>query len=141
MAEIVPVSPNEEPKAVKPLRPLVLTALCLFSFIYSGIIALLMITAIFYSGTLTRIVEKYASRENFLVSPVLIFLFLAILFSGVFTGTLLIWKMQKKGYYVFGVSIIAVTIFQLLSPQVNVTATLADIGLLIFFGFFFRLLR
>jgi len=141
MADKVPATPNEEVKALQPSRPLVLTALCLFSFIYSGIIALLMITAIFYSGTLTRIVEKYASKGTFLVSPVLIFFSLAILFSGVFTGTLLIWKMKKKGYYVFGVSIFAITIFQLLSPQVNVIATLADIGLLIFFGFFFRLLR
>jgi|WetSurMetagenome_2_1015567.scaffolds.fasta_scaffold242358_2 hypothetical protein len=141
MADTVPANQNDEVKALKPSRPLVLTALCLFSFVYSGILALLMITALFYSGTLTRIVEKYASREAFLVSPVLIFLFLALLFSGVFTGTLLIWRMKKTGYYVFGVSILAITIFQLLSPQINVVATLADVGLLILFGFFFRLLR
>ena len=128
-----------QPGKVK--RPLVLTALCLFSFVYSTIIALLAVTAIFYSGTLTRIVEQYASEGSFSISPVLIFIILFLLYAGVFTGTLLIWKMKKKGYYLFGISIIAVTIFQLMSPQVNVIATLADIGLLIFFGFFFRLLR
>lgn len=141
MTETAPATQVVNDKPGKAKRPLFLTGICLFSFVYSGIMSVLMITAIFYSGTLTRIVEQYAEEGSFSDSPLLIFSILGSLFAGVLTGTVFIWRMKKTGYYILGVSIIGITIFQLLSPQVNVIATFTDIGLLIFFGFFFRLLR
>jgi Kef-type K+ transport system membrane component KefB len=46
-------------------RPVLLSVLCIFSFIYFGFLTVVFLVGIFYSGTITEVIDQYAPEEIF----------------------------------------------------------------------------
>ncbi len=120
-------------------RPLMLTVISLFSFVYFGVLSLLLILSVFYSGWITRLVNAYnpqAPRSGFLIS--LLFVFLFLLHAACFAGTVLIFRLKKVGYYIYGTAALVLSIYQLFQPRVPVYSTAIPVILLVSFGIFFK---
>jgi len=95
----------DTPKAIKPKRPLFLSFLCVIGFTYTSLFSLLFLLGMLYSTGLSGIMNKYLqlydlSRLNFLVFSISMFL----IFFSAFVGVLLMWKVQKLGFYIYTIS-------------------------------------
>lgn len=89
-------------EAIKPKRSIFLTFLCLISFTYSALFALLFLTGMFYSigksGILSQYLDLYdLNRLNFFLFSIGGFL----IFFAAFIGVFLMWKLQWLGYYIY----------------------------------------
>ncbi|HTX89003.1 MAG TPA: hypothetical protein VMC08_08445 [Bacteroidales bacterium] len=120
-------------------RPLGVTLLCLFSLVFFGLISLLFLFSVFYSGTITEVLNYYLTGTLVRESVVLVYTIgMFVLHSACFAGTLLMWKMKKRGFFLFAVSALLITLFQLFRSHVPVGTTAVYIALIIFFGVFYR---
>jgi hypothetical protein len=131
-----------ETDEVKPSRPFILTILCLVSFVYFGIISLLFLLSVIFSGWITEVINKYTPENVF--SQTIILLITAggfLLHALSFTGTLMIWKMKKSGYYLFSVSALLIAIYHLINHKIPLSLTAAYIALIFLFGIFYRKLK
>lgn len=120
-------------------RPLLLTALSLFSFVYFGILTALLLLSVFYSGWITGLLNTYnpgAPKSGFTVT--LGFALVFLLHALCLTGTVLIFRMKRTGYYIYGVSALVISCYQLFQPQIPVYSTAIPVALLILFGIFFK---
>lgn len=95
----------DTPKAIKPKRPHFLSFLCVIGFTYTGLFALLFLMGMLYSTGISGIMNKYLqlydlSRLNFLIFSISMFL----IFFTSFIGVLLMWKLQKLGFYIYTAS-------------------------------------
>jgi hypothetical protein len=120
-------------------RPLLLTALSLFSFVYFGFLSVLLLLSVFYSGWITGLLNTYnpgAPKSGVMVSMafILVFLFHALCL----TGTILIFRLKRTGYYIYGVSALVISCYQLFQPQIPVYSTAIPVALLVLFGIFFK---
>ncbi|MCX6245675.1 MAG: hypothetical protein NTU98_13355 [Bacteroidetes bacterium] len=125
-----------------PPRPFLLTLLCLFSYIFFGLISLIFLAALFYSGSITWMVLRYTPENPMTRTGIFFYIFGGFLFHALsFTGTLLIWKLKKKGYFLFGVSTLIIAVYQLFSSRISPLTTAVYIFLILAFGFFLRKMR
>ena len=123
-------------------RPLILTILCLFSFVFFGLISLLFLFALLFSGTITDMVLRY-SPESFPGGiPVVVYISGGFLLHALsFTGIILIWKMKRKGYLWFGIPTLIISAFQLLATHISPLTTAFYIIMLIALGLFYKKLK
>lgn len=123
-------------------RPVFLTALCLFSFVYFGLFTALFLLGLFYSETITTVIAQYLPAEIHPSSGVRwIFAGGFLLHLLGFIGSVLVWKLRKSGYYLIAGACLAVAVFQTFRPDISVASTAVYITLLILFGVFFRRLH
>ena len=123
-------------------RPFFLTILCLFSFIYFTILAILFIAGFFYSGWVTEAINLYLPVRQFTGNEInAITGILSILLLSAITGIAAMWKMRRWGYYLFGTTSLLLASIQLIRPEVSISGTLIFVSLLILFGLYFRRLR
>ena len=140
MEEQIPVQANT-PESL-PQRPFLLTLFCLFSFIFFGLISLIFLAALFYSGSITWMVMRYTPENATTRTGVFLYIFGGFLFHALsFTGTLLIWKLRRKGYLLFGISTLIIAAYHLFSARISPVTTAVYILLIVIFGFFLRKLR
>ena len=86
-------------------RPLVLTLLCLFSFVFFGLVLVLFLLALFWSGTVADMVFRYAPEYSLTRFGVYLYIFCGLILHAVsFTGIIFIWKMKRLGYLLLGPS-------------------------------------
>jgi hypothetical protein len=135
--------PNEADKTGRQhTRPVFLTALCLFSFVYFGLFTILFLLGLFYSGTVTKVITQYLPADVPASSGIrLIFAGGFLLHLLGFIGSVLLWKLRKSGYYLIAGICLAVATFQTFRPDISVASTAVYILLVIFFGIFFRRLH
>jgi hypothetical protein len=87
-------------------------------------------------------VLRYIPENAFTRTGIFLYLLGGFLLHAVsFTGTLLIWKMKKKGYVLFGVSTLVIAAYQLFLARISPMTTAVYIFLVIAFGFFLKKLR
>ena len=99
-------------------RPLVLTLLCLFSFVFFGLASVLFLLALLWSGSIADMVLRYAPEQAVNRVGVLFYILGGLLFHSVsFAGTILIWKMRRAGYLIFGTSSLIIAAYQLFATQ------------------------
>jgi len=123
-------------------RPFFLTLLCLFSWVFFGLLSILFLTGIFWSAWVTRVTNQYIPSETWSVSQVrLIFAAGFLLHLLAFTGSILIWNMKKTGYYLLAISCLGIAAAQSLQPQIAVSATALYILFILAFGIFYRKLN
>ncbi len=123
-------------------RPFLLTVLCLFSFVFFGLISALFLLALFYSGSIADMVLRYAPEYS--TKRVTVFFYILgglILHSLSLTGTILIWKMKRLGYLLFGTSSLIISIYQLFATQISPLTTAIYIALILAFGFSLKKLK
>jgi len=122
--------------------PFLLSLLCVFSFVFFGLISLLFLTSLFYSGSIIRIINEYIPERP--VAPARVILIVIagfILHGAAFTGTVLMLKMKKTGYVVFGIAVLIICIYQLFQDKISLFITLFYIILIILFGLFYKKFR
>ena len=123
-------------------RPVVLSILCLFGFVYFTLLSLLFILAIFYSGWITEVTNKYMPAEAVTRSRVLlVFITGALLHAVAFAGLILIWNRRKMGYFLLGIPCFAIAAWHLFQSQISISSTLVYIIFIIVFGLYYRRLR
>jgi hypothetical protein len=140
------MEPQEEKKVEKVVekkkRPVLLSALCIFSYVFFGVIGSLFFAALLSARWITRVVDQYEiyrSHSDFFI--ILNISGGVLLHWAAFAGTILIWRMKKTGYYMLSVSCLIIAIYQLFHNTIPISSTLVYIGLVILFGFYFRKLH
>ena len=132
------------PLATRPVkqRPVLLTALCLFSFIYFALISGFSFACILYSDTINRLRDLYLPGHLYSKSHLLVFFFSAFfLHIAAIIGTLLIWSGRKTGYYILLFSCSVIALCQIFQPQAAVVPTGTYFFLIVIFALFFWRLR
>lgn len=130
------------PNPVTGKRPVLLTALCLFSFVFFGMIALLLVISLFYAGSFRSLLNTYLAGATLNTSGVfLIIASLFIVYACAFTGILFMWRLRRKGFYLFAGAVLILGVFQLFSNDFSFLSTTILIILLLFFSLFFRKLH
>ena len=123
-------------------RPVFLTILCLFSFVFFGILSIILFLGVFWSGWITQVTNQYDPPENFTKNQILIYLLAGFLLHALsFAGTILIWKLKRSGYYLLGFSCLVMATIQTYQPEVSISTTGVYIILILLFGIFFRRLH
>ena len=124
---------------VKRLRPILLTVLCLFSFVYFGLLSLFFLAGLFNAGWITNVTNQYLTAGDYTKARTL-FIFGAgfLLHCIAFTGILLIWKMLRRGFYFLGLSCLVIASYQLFNPVTEIASTAIYILLILLFGLFYR---
>jgi hypothetical protein len=133
-------TPDRAPESVPVrTRPLVLTLLCLISFVYFGLLSLLFMAGLFNSAWITSVTNQYLSPADLTKVQTLFFFGAGFILHGFgFTGVLLIWNLRRKGYYFLGISCLLIATYQLLNPLTAISSTATYIILLLLFGLFFK---
>ncbi|MEI7500966.1 MAG: hypothetical protein WCK84_11020 [Bacteroidota bacterium] len=137
------IRPIKQPKPVPVTsRPVFLTILCLFSYVFFSILSILFFIGIFWSGWVTNVINQYSPSEIYSKTQImLIFIAGFLIHLLAFTGSILIWNLRKTGFYLLSLSCLIVAIFQSFQPQIEVTTTAIYILFLPLFGIFFRRLH
>ena len=130
---------NTTDKVQVSLRPVLLTMLCLFSFIYFALLAVLFFTGIFFSGSITAIRNLYVPEDTYSKTQ-LLFFFIAgfLLHMASFSGTLLIWFNKRIGYLIVTIACFIIAICQIIQPQASIGITPVYFSLIILFGLFYK---
>jgi hypothetical protein len=123
-------------------RPFLLTVLCLFSFVFFGLISVFFLFALLYLGSITDLVLRYAPENSTSRITVLFYILGGFLLHGLsLAGNILIWKMRRLGYILFGISSLIIAGYQLLATQISPLTTAFYVGLILAFGFFLKKLK
>lgn len=133
---------KEDLTEVKRTRSVFLELLCIFSFVFFGIIAILFLLSVFYSGWITDVVNQYTLQNSYSKTQVLIItLGGVILHAAAFAGVIQIWNLKKSGYYLFSISTLIIAVYHLFHHNIPVSYTTLYIALVILFGLFYRKFR
>ncbi|MFH1296740.1 MAG: hypothetical protein ABIJ04_05640 [Bacteroidota bacterium] len=134
-------APAEEEKPTRK-RPVLLSILCIFTWVYYGIMVSFFLIALSYSGWITEIIHQYIPDKNWSNAQVfLLFLVMFVLHATAFTGVILQWKGHRVGYYLFSAPTILITIFHLFRPEISWLSTAVYAILVLLFGLFFRQIK
>jgi hypothetical protein len=120
-------------------RPVFLTLISLFSFVFFGLISLFFLLALFYSGWISEVRNKYLPEGT--ESKQLIILLTAagfLLHLIAFTGSIMIWFRKKSGYALFSISTLIIALYQLFTDRVSIFTLAIYISFIILFGIYYR---
>ncbi len=91
-------------------KPIFFSLLCVASFVYNGLIILLLLTAFFFQAYLIEMIREYANYQAPETS-FYVFLISGLLLVGLaFYGVLKMWQLKKAGFYFFLLSNVLVMI-------------------------------
>ena len=123
-------------------RPVLLSVLCLFSWVYFALIAIIFLLATFNSVSITRVLNTYIPQQVTSQTQVLL-LFLTGFFMNVIglVGGILVWNLRRVGYYILALDCLALAAYQLLLPHAAISTTAVYVLLVFLFGAFFRKLK
>jgi len=114
----------------------------MFTFVFFGLISILFLLAIFNSGWITDVVNKYTPGNLESRAKMIMFVLSGfILHASSFTGSVMMWMMKRKGYLVFAVSCLIISVYQLFQTKISFMTTAVYIVLIILFGFFYKKFR
>ena len=120
-------------------RPLFLSLLCIFSFIFYGILSILFLLSIFYSGRITHVINIYRPEGSGEIEMVpLIAIAGFVLHASAFAGSINIWYRRKTGYIIFSVATLIITVYQLAFDRISILTTSVYILLIILFGLYYK---
>ncbi len=120
-------------------RPVLLSVLCIFSFVYFGLLSVLFLAGLYNASAISGVFGIYTPEAIFSKSEVRLFFAGALLIHALgFAGVVLLWRLRKTGYYILGLSCIIIASFQTFRPDISVTATAIYIGMIFLFGVFFK---
>jgi len=133
----------EAPHALpKSKRPFLFTLICLFAGVYYLTLAALFITGFSYSGRVADAINLYASVTRFSKTEMSLILgLMSALFILTFSGIILMFKMRRYGYYIFGISSLLLAAIRLFRPVLSFSGPAVLIVFLILFGLYFRRFR
>ncbi|MDP1623986.1 MAG: hypothetical protein Q8M08_16805 [Bacteroidales bacterium] len=120
-------------------RPVLLTMICLFSFVYFGLVTLLFFTGLLKTGLIAGIMNQYIALGDLTTSKLLLIFGAGFLLHGLaFSGVVLIWKLRRTGFYFLGLSCLVIAAYQLFNPLTTIASTAIYILLVLTFGIFYN---
>ena len=120
-------------------RPFFLSILCVATFVYSAFFTLLFLLGLIYNNRLTAILNDFLQEKSFSRMSILLLSFSGVLlFSLSFLGTYFIWKLKRRGLYIYTVSTVIIIIGPYFIGLISHINTIIFLLLIIFFGLFFR---
>jgi hypothetical protein len=120
-------------------RPVFLSVICIFAFVFYGLISLVFLFALFSSGWISEVRNKYlpdAAESKQVIILITAAGFLLHMIS--FIGSINIWHRRKSGYLILSVSTLAIAIFQLFTDRISIFTTAVYICFIILFGIYYR---
>ena len=128
------------PEAVIPPkpRPFILSLLCTGGMVYFFLMSVLTGAGLFFSGDIARIMNQYLPESGITGTESLLFFGLAFgLHATSLAGLFLVWKLRRRGYFLLGLSCLAITVFQLFNPGAAVGPTALYIAFILVIGLFY----
>jgi len=123
-------------------RPFFLSILCVAIFSYSTLFFLFFLTGILFNGWITSVLNDFLTEGAVQQSSILILSIVGIfLYSMSFLGAILIWKLQRKGFYIFLFSSFLTICLPYLFHFGNVISTVTLLTLILLILFYFRKLH
>ena len=120
-------------------RPFLLTLLCLFSFIFYGLISILLLLAFFFSGWISEVRNSYLPDRTESKGTIILILVAGLLLHLVsLFGSINIWYRRKSGYLMLSISTLIIALYQLFSDRISVFTTAVYIILIVLFGIYYR---
>lgn len=113
-------------------RPLGLSVLLIFSFIYNGLLLLVMIFGIFSTEVVRNILQQYYTQIYISGIAAFVLTLTGTLIFGISVyGLILLWKMQRKGFYYYATAqafmLVSLIVFFRSYDYVNIAIALAVI--------------
>lgn len=132
----------EESQVLPSRPPFLLSLLCVFAFVFFGLISLLFLFSLFYSGSIIRVINEYIPEGSVTPNRIILVALFGFLFHGIaFTGTFLMLKMKKTGYVLFGIAALIICVYQLFQDKISLMTSLIYIILIILFGLYYKKFR
>ena len=127
---------NKEP------RPVFLTMISLFAFTFYGLISLFFLLAVFFSGWISEVRDKYLpegaeSKQTIILITATGFLLHLI----ALIGSINIWYRRKSGYLMLSISTLIIALFQLFSNRISLFTLAVYISFIVLFGIYYRRFR
>lgn len=120
-------------------RPAFLTLLCLFSFVFYGLISLVFFLALFFSGWIADVRSKYLPEGTESKGIIILITLAGLLLHLVsLTGSIYMWYRRRSGYLMLSISTLIILLYQLLSSSISVLTTVVYFIFIILFGIFYR---
>jgi hypothetical protein len=127
---------------VKRVRPFLLSLICIFSFVFFGMIGCLFLISVFYSGWITDVVNQYILSGIYSKTQILMITIGGLFLHAIaFAGVIQIWNLKKTGYFLFTISTLITAIYHLFNHTIPFSYTLLYIVLIILFGLFYGKFR
>lgn len=120
-------------------KSFLLTLLVIFFFTSFALISVLFLVSLFYSGTITRVINLYIPETAFSPFTITAIITCGFLFHAVAAVSILfIGKLRKKAYFLFSLICIIIASYQLMQQQISPAITAVYISGIIFFGTFYK---
>jgi hypothetical protein len=133
---------NHKKHKHKQPRPVFLSMICVFAFVFYGLISILFLAALFSSGWISEVRNKYLPEGN--ESKLMIILIIAagfLLHMISLIGIIKMWYRRKSGYLMLSISTLIIALFQLFSDRISIFTTAVYICFIVLFGIFYRRLH
>ncbi len=129
---------NQEVKSdVK--RPFFLSILCVAIFSYSILFILLFLTGVLFNSWITNVLNDFLTAGEVQGSSILMLSIVGIiLYSLTFYGAFLIWKLKRKGFYVYLISSALIILLPYLFRFGNIISAIVLLALIIMILAHFR---
>jgi hypothetical protein len=112
---------------------------CIFAFVFYGLISLLFLFALFSSGWISEVRNKYLPDGTESKQMVILITAAGFLFHLIsLIGSINIWYRRKSGYLMLSISTLIIATFQLFSDRISVFTPAVYICFIILFGIFYR---
>ena len=121
-------------------RPLGLSLLLIFSFVFNGLLTLVMIAGLFYPDIVQSILQEYY-KQVYISGFVAILTTLsgAVVFGVSFFGSILLWQFKRRGFFYYAsaqaVMLIALVLILKSFDYINIGIALV---VLVIFGMYAR---
>ncbi len=119
-------------------RPVILTMLCLGSWVCFGLLTLLFLAGVFNAGSISNVTNQYLPAAGYTKAQTMLLSGAAFALHGLaFTGIIYIWNLRKRGFYLLGLSCLVISSYQLVNPAAAIGSTAVYIIVLLLFGLFY----
>jgi cation transport ATPase len=129
---------HQKRKHKKP-RPVFLSVISIFAFVFYGMISLFFLFALFSSGWISEVRNKYLPDGT--ESKQMIIMITAagfILHVVSLIGSINIWYRRKFGYLMLSISTLIIALFQLFADRISIFTTAVYICFIVLFGIYYR---
>ena len=130
---------SHHPRKNKHRRPVLLTMLCLFAFIFYGLLSVIFLLALFFSGWISEVRSKYLPDGTESTGVIILITSMGLLLHLVsLSGSIYMWYRRRTGYLMLSISTLILAFYQLLTDNISVFTTSVYFILIILFGIFYR---
>lgn len=123
-------------------RPFFLSILCVAIFSYSILFILLFLTGVLFNSWITNVLNDFLTDGGVQGSSILMLSIVGIiLYSLTFYGAFLIWKLKRKGFYIYLISSVLIILLPYLFRFGNIISAIVLLTLIILILAHFRKLN